>query len=68
MQPWLNIEPWWRFGAAVLIGALIGLEREFIQQRSGAPPSLSRGWPQGSWCSSMFLVRPMWTESRRPAI
>jgi uncharacterized membrane protein (DUF4010 family) len=28
-------EPWWRFAAAVLIGALIGLEREFVQQRSG---------------------------------
>jgi uncharacterized membrane protein (DUF4010 family) len=31
------LEPWWRFGAALLIGALIGLEREFIQQRSGDP-------------------------------
>jgi uncharacterized membrane protein (DUF4010 family) len=28
-------EPWWRFAAALLIGALIGLEREFVQQRSG---------------------------------
>jgi uncharacterized membrane protein (DUF4010 family) len=28
-------EPWWRFAAAVLIGALIGMEREFVQQRSG---------------------------------
>ncbi|MEJ2012714.1 MAG: MgtC/SapB family protein [Anaerolineales bacterium] len=28
-------EPWWRFAAAILIGALIGLEREFVQQRSG---------------------------------
>jgi uncharacterized membrane protein (DUF4010 family) len=31
----LNLEPWWRFAAALLIGALIGLEREFVQQRSG---------------------------------
>ena len=31
----LNLEPWWRFAAALLIGALIGLEREFAQQRSG---------------------------------
>ena len=30
-----NLEPWWRFGAALIIGALIGLEREFIQQRTG---------------------------------
>ncbi len=30
-------EPWWRFGAALLIGALIGLEREFVQQKSGDP-------------------------------
>ncbi len=30
-----NLEPWWRFAAALLIGALIGLEREFVQQRSG---------------------------------
>jgi len=29
------LEPWWRFAAALLIGALIGLEREFVQQRSG---------------------------------
>ncbi len=33
----LDLEPWWRFGAALLIGALIGLEREFVQQRSGDP-------------------------------
>jgi uncharacterized membrane protein (DUF4010 family) len=33
----LNIEPWWRFGAAILIGALVGLEREFVQQRAGEP-------------------------------
>jgi uncharacterized membrane protein (DUF4010 family) len=31
-----QLEPWWRFGAALLIGALIGLEREYIQQRVGA--------------------------------
>lgn len=30
-----HLEPWWRFAAAILIGALIGLEREFVQQRSG---------------------------------
>lgn len=29
------LEPWWRFGAALVIGALVGLEREYIQQRSG---------------------------------
>ncbi len=28
------LEPWWRFAAAVSIGALIGLEREFVQQRT----------------------------------
>jgi uncharacterized membrane protein (DUF4010 family) len=33
----LNLEPWWRFGVALLIGALIGLEREFIQQKEGQP-------------------------------
>lgn len=33
----LNVEPWWRFGAALLIGALVGLEREFVQQREGEP-------------------------------
>ncbi len=33
----LNLEPWWRFGAAILIGALLGLEREFVQQRKGEP-------------------------------
>lgn len=37
MQVLMDFEPWWRFGAALLIGALIGLEREFIQQRSGDP-------------------------------
>lgn len=31
----INLEPWWRFAAALLIGALIGLERKFVQQRSG---------------------------------
>lgn len=30
-----SLEPWWRFGAALLIGALIGLEREFVQQSTG---------------------------------
>lgn len=29
-----DFDPWWRFAAALLIGALIGLEREFVQQRS----------------------------------
>jgi uncharacterized membrane protein (DUF4010 family) len=29
-----NFEPWWRFAVALLIGTLIGLEREFVQQRS----------------------------------
>ncbi len=39
MQPadLLILEPWWRFGVALLIGALIGLEREFIQQHLGTP-------------------------------
>ena len=32
-----QLEPWWRFGLALLIGALIGLEREFVQQKSGDP-------------------------------
>lgn len=32
-----DFEPWWRFGFALLIGALIGLEREFYQQKEGAP-------------------------------
>lgn len=26
-----SLEPWWHFAAALLIGALIELEREFIQ-------------------------------------
>ncbi len=34
MQDFINLEPWWRFGAALLIGALIGIEREFVQQRA----------------------------------
>jgi uncharacterized membrane protein (DUF4010 family) len=37
MTDLLNLEPWWRFGAAILIGALVGLEREFVQQRKGEP-------------------------------
>jgi uncharacterized membrane protein (DUF4010 family) len=37
MASLLNLEPWWRFGAALLIGALIGLEREFVQQREEEP-------------------------------
>lgn len=32
-----DFEPWWRFGAALLIGALLGLEREFFQQKKDAP-------------------------------
>jgi uncharacterized membrane protein (DUF4010 family) len=32
-----DFEPWWRFGVALLIGALLGLEREFVQQKEGAP-------------------------------
>jgi uncharacterized membrane protein (DUF4010 family) len=35
---WIStFEPWWRFAAALFIGALIGLEREFVQQRSEDP-------------------------------
>ena len=37
MDLYQSLEPWWRFAAAILIGALIGLEREFIQQRTGEP-------------------------------
>jgi uncharacterized membrane protein (DUF4010 family) len=37
MTELLNIEPWWRFGVALLIGALVGLEREFAQQKTGEP-------------------------------
>jgi uncharacterized membrane protein (DUF4010 family) len=32
-----NYEPWWRFGFSLVIGALIGLEREFYQQKKGTP-------------------------------
>jgi uncharacterized membrane protein (DUF4010 family) len=32
-----DFEPWWRFGVALAIGALLGLEREFVQQKAGAP-------------------------------
>jgi len=32
----LDFEPWWRFGVALLIGALLGMEREFIQQKEDA--------------------------------
>ncbi len=32
-----DFEPWWRFGFALLIGALIGLEREFYQQQEESP-------------------------------
>jgi len=33
----LDFEPWWRFGVALLIGAMLGMEREFFQQKEGAP-------------------------------
>lgn len=33
----LDFEPWWRFGVALLIGAMLGVEREFFQQKEGAP-------------------------------
>lgn len=32
-----EFEPWWKFGLALVIGALIGLEREFYQQKEDAP-------------------------------
>ena len=32
-----DFEPWWRFGFALVIGALIGLEREFYQQKEDVP-------------------------------
>jgi uncharacterized membrane protein (DUF4010 family) len=32
-----DFEPWWRFGFALLIGTLIGLEREFHQQKEDSP-------------------------------
>jgi uncharacterized membrane protein YhiD involved in acid resistance len=34
MEQFANLEPWWRFGAALLIGVLIGIEREFVQQHA----------------------------------
>ena len=37
MELLLNFEPWWRFAVALLIGAMIGLEREFVRQRSEDP-------------------------------
>ncbi len=37
MQILSLFEPWWRFGFALLIGALIGLEREFYQQKKERP-------------------------------
>ncbi len=37
MEVLQHLEPWWRFALALLVGALIGLEREFVQQRSGDP-------------------------------
>jgi uncharacterized membrane protein (DUF4010 family) len=37
MELLAHLEPWWRFGGALLIGALIGLEREFVWQRTGDP-------------------------------
>lgn len=33
----MGFEPWWRFGVALLIGALLGMEREFIQQKEDTP-------------------------------
>jgi len=33
----VDFEPWWRFCFALLIGALIGLEREFYQQQKQSP-------------------------------
>jgi uncharacterized membrane protein (DUF4010 family) len=33
----LDFEPWWRFGVALLIGAMLGMEREFIQQKEDSP-------------------------------
>ena len=32
-----EFEPWWRFAFTLLIGALIGLEREFHQQKAESP-------------------------------
>lgn len=33
----LDFEPWWRFGVALLIGAMLGMEREFFQQKESTP-------------------------------
>lgn len=33
----IPVEPWWRFAVAMLIGLLIGLEREFMQQQADDP-------------------------------
>jgi uncharacterized membrane protein (DUF4010 family) len=33
----VDFDPWWRFGVALLIGALLGLEREFFQQKEDIP-------------------------------
>ncbi len=36
MEDWLiAFDPWWRFVVALSIGGLLGLEREFVQQREG---------------------------------
>lgn len=32
----LDFEPWWRFGVSLLLGAMLGMEREFIQQKEGS--------------------------------
>ena len=32
-----DFEPWWRFGVSLHIGAMLGMEREFIQQKEGSP-------------------------------
>jgi uncharacterized membrane protein (DUF4010 family) len=37
MEEMTFLEPWWRFGVALLLGALLGLEREFIQQKEEVP-------------------------------
>jgi len=33
----LDFEPWWRFGVSLLMGAMLGMEREFIQQKEDSP-------------------------------
>ena len=33
----LDFEPWWRFGVSLLLGAMLGMEREFIQQKEDSP-------------------------------